>query len=90
MAAGDKHDSELIERVVREVIRRLLERGVSVGESVPANGTAEVVVQERVVALATIEGRLKDVRRVVVGRRAVVTPAVRDELKDRGIELERR
>jgi hypothetical protein len=49
-----------------------------------------MTVTDRVVALSAIEGRLDGVRRVVVDRRAVVTPAARDALKEKGVELTRR
>lgn len=81
-------DSELFERIVREVLRRLAEMGIGV---TPApSEAAELVLADRVVALATLAGRLTGVQRVVVGTRAVVTPAARDELRDCQIELLRR
>ncbi|MBL9081025.1 MAG: hypothetical protein JNK76_04425, partial [Planctomycetales bacterium] len=47
-------------------------------------------VAAQVVTLAEIDGRLGDKRRLVVGPKAVVTPAVRDVLRQRNIVLERR
>ena len=47
----------------------------------------ELVLTGRVVTLAQTEGRLADVCRLVVPAQAVVTPAVRDELRQRGILL---
>ena len=86
-----QHD---VEWIVREVVRRLLERGVEV----PANGHASaqtadggvLTLPDRVVSLATIADRLAGVRQVVVSAKAVVTPAVRDELRARQIELIRK
>jgi hypothetical protein len=49
----------------------------------------DLPVGVRVVALAEITGRLDGVKRLVVRRDAVVTPAVRDELLRRGIALAR-
>ncbi len=49
----------------------------------------ELRLSSRVVALANITDRLDRIRRVVVPRRAVVTPAVRDELRRRGVTLVR-
>lgn len=81
-------DSELFERIVREVLRRLVAMGIGVQ---PLHGEAsELVLAERVVTLATLAGRLAGVGRVVVGARAVVTPSARDQLRDSGIELVRR
>jgi len=47
-----------------------------------------LVLAASVVSINDVHGRLESVRRVVVRRRAVVTPAVRDELLRRGIALE--
>jgi hypothetical protein len=48
----------------------------------------DLIVSARVVTMNDILGRLDSVRRVVVLREAIVTPAVRDELLRRGIPLE--
>ncbi len=82
---------EQVETIVLEVIRRL---GLLVGDAKVAVGersstTAELSLAEKVVTLRSIEGRLAGVQRLVVTRRAVVTPAVKDELKQRKIELVR-
>jgi len=77
-----------VQRIVLEVLRRLGVTGVPVtgeeGGSCPAQ---ELAVGDRVVTMRSLEGRLGGVTRIVVKRRAVVTPAVRDELKQRKIEL---
>ncbi|MCL4190977.1 MAG: hypothetical protein KJZ87_04460 [Thermoguttaceae bacterium] len=51
--------------------------------------TDELRLTGRVVALADIKDRLDQIRRVVVPVRAVVTPAVLDELRRRGVTLVR-
>lgn len=81
-------DPEFIERIVQEVIRRLLKQGLVGGAA--AGGETELAVSDKVVTLATLDGRLAGVKRLVVGGRSIVTPAVKDELKDRSIELVRR
>ena len=82
-------DPELFERIVQEVIRRLVERGAIVGRA--TNGAeTELAISDKVVTLETLRGRLAGVKRLVVGGRSIVTPAVKDELKDRSIELVRR
>jgi hypothetical protein len=48
----------------------------------------ELVIDARIVTMAEVSGRLNAVRRVVVAREALVTPAVRDELLRRNIALE--
>jgi len=82
-------DPEFTERIVQEVIRRLVQRGVVV-EGAPSIDETELAVSDKIVALATLAGRLVGVKRLVVGRRSIVTPAVKDELNDRSIELVRR
>ena len=73
---------EQLEWIVQEVIRRLQRTG----DAAPAAG-GELWLSDRVVTLAALKDRLTNVRRVVVTQRAVVTPAARDELNDRQIEL---
>ena len=92
-----RFDSEFIERIVREVIRRLLERGatvapagsVSSSAAAAANGSTELMLTGKLVTLETVRDRLGGIQRITVGRRTIVTPAVRDELKQRKIKLER-
>ena len=81
-------DAELIEFIVQEVIRRLKSGGAMIEGSVaPANGARDLALTDRLITLATVKGRLDGVRRLVVTRKALVTPAVRDELRAREIEL---
>lgn len=85
--ADVQYDSEFVEFVVCEVMRRLAN-----GQAVQcAGGTAsrELKVTERLVTMATIRERLNGVQSVSVSRRAIVTPAVRDELTQRQIQLKR-
>ena len=82
-------DPEFIERIVQEVIRRLVERGVVVRPVTNIDET-ELALRDKVVTLASLHGRLAGVKRLVVGGRSIVTPAVKDELNDRSIELVRR
>ena len=70
---------EQIDWIVAEVIRRL--------ELVDTTTDRDLRIAERVVTLRTIEKQLSGVKRVVVPQRSVVTPAVKDELRARKIEL---
>lgn len=70
-----------LEWIVQEVIRRLRQ----MNDSPPTIG--ELRLTERVVTLTTLRDRLSSISRVIVQPRAVVTPAVRDELKKLKIEL---
>ncbi|MDE0736044.1 MAG: hypothetical protein OSB47_09490 [Pirellulaceae bacterium] len=92
--ALSSHD---IERIVTEVLRRLQASGVRVqldpgslpGIASDSAKTATYTVTEHVVSLAVLEGHLENLQRLVVGARAVVTPAVRDALREHDIALER-
>ena len=91
-----------IDAIVREVLRRLEQHAAAARNgsdaqarfneplTKPATAPAkELIITDRVVTLATLHKRLAGVQQVVVGQRAVVTPAVRDELRQRGIALHR-
>jgi len=81
-------DPEFIERIVQEVIRRLLKQGLVGGTT--SVGETELALSDKVVTLATLDGGWGGVKRLVVGGRSFAPPAVKDELKDRSIELVRR
>jgi hypothetical protein len=82
-----------IDRVVREVLAELvLAPGGTDGlpasaECTPPASGRELILTCRVVTLSEVDGRLDAVRRLVVPPRAVVTPAVRDELRRRDVTL---
>ena len=85
------YSDEQVEWIVIEVLRRL---GVAAAASrVPGDERSsspvgsELAITERVVTLRLLDGRLAGVNRLVVPPRAVITPAVKDELKQRQIEL---
>lgn len=63
-------------------------RGVDLHLDGNSRQEGDLVLTARVVSINELHGRLDSVRRVVVQRRAVVTPAVRDVLIRRGIALE--
>ncbi|MAV37521.1 MAG: hypothetical protein CMJ59_18935 [Planctomycetaceae bacterium] len=81
-------DSDWIETIVAEVVRRLLAKGIGVS-AVDVTGKCDLQLDDSVVALATLSGRLDGVSRLVVKTDAVVTPSVRDELRQRNIALVR-
>jgi len=83
-------NTALIDSVVREVLARLsaAERPTptrSAGETAPG----QLVLGPAVVSLSTLADRLAGVRRVVVGKKAVVTPAARDLLRQHNITISR-
>jgi ribose 5-phosphate isomerase RpiB len=93
-----------IDRIVDEVVKRLREDAAAsaaepAAASRPKNvvhpadpergGPRELVVADRVVSLAALDGRLAGIGRLVTRRDAVITPSARDEVNSRGIELVR-
>jgi hypothetical protein len=88
--------AEQVEWIVVEVVRRLrlLEASshrVAVVErsSTTAAAPSELRLEDRLVTLKTIDRRLAGIGRLVVCKNAVITPAVRDELKKYKVELVR-
>ena len=73
-----------VEYIIREVIRRLM----AMGNEPSHDDGGTVKLTERLVTMATLEGRLANVKRLIVAKKAVVTPLVKDELRKRKIELE--
>ena len=85
--------AEDIQRIVDEVVRRLC-NSVSDGSDVePITVSApihndrggDVRLAERVISLDSLDERIQGVDRIVLSARAVITPAARDELRQRGI-----
>lgn len=83
------YTEEQVERIVLEVIRRLGLLGATNKATERTTTTQDVVLREKVVTLGLLDGRLAGARRLVVEQKAIVTPAVIDELKQRKIELVR-
>jgi len=79
---------EQLEWIVREVVRRLQVSGGSTTTSQSA-ANATLVIVERLVTTETLRNKLAGVKQVNVIAKAVVTPAVVDELRDRNITLVR-
>ncbi|MGV3484921.1 MAG: hypothetical protein ACO1RT_10930 [Planctomycetaceae bacterium] len=73
---------EFIERIVREVIRRLRaeHEGTKPGES-------NFALTERLITAATIESIPAGTREITIAERAILTPLARDEARDRGIRI---
>ena len=83
-----------IDRIVAEVVRRL--RAIMASSSTPVSGSRETTsvanelsLSEKVITLQLLKGRLDGITKVIVADRAIITPAVKDELKDRKIAWER-
>jgi hypothetical protein len=84
-----------IERVVREVLAELksapatASREPAPSAGAPKHANGDLVLSTRLVTMEQIDDRLGGIRRVVVAPQAVVTPAVRDALRQRNIVLSR-
>ena len=89
-------DADQLEWIVREVVRRLRldpplppgeGRGEGALDSSPQPPAAHITFTQTLITTATLERQLAGIARVSVPPGAVVTPAARDLLKERGIEL---
>ncbi|MGW8256291.1 MAG: hypothetical protein ACWGMZ_02275 [Thermoguttaceae bacterium] len=69
--------------------RPAIAKSTSASSSVASAGNGELTVSSQVVTLADLSGKLRGVSRVKVNPRAVITPAVRDTLRQRNIMLSR-
>ncbi len=84
-----------IDAIVSEVLRRLDEPQHAAGQPGPDGSAprareddpATLQIRQRVVTLIGLGDRLSGVRRVLLPPGAVVTPAVRDEFRRRGIQV---
>ncbi len=82
-----------IEQIIRVVMQRLavagdLMSGIgAIADNEDLDG--ELVLRDRVITLSTLEGKLSGKKKVRVHPRAVVTPAVTDELRRFKVELVR-
>lgn len=71
-----------IERIVQEVLRRLAALTAR-----PALTGDTLTIGSRLVTVADLKGKLDGIKRLEVPRRAVITPAAKDFLKDSGVQL---
>ena len=82
-----------IERIVREVLAQLGADSQSAAvpavpaDIPPAQRECDVYIDARVVTLESIAGRLQGAKQMMVPPGALVTPAVRDELRRKGVAL---
>ncbi len=96
-ATIQQHDPKIVETIVREVLLRLKSdlsfenpvsskpiRHTSTDET---NGNHSVCLTDKVVTLESLRGKLSDTKQVRVQSSAIVTPAVKDELRQLKIEL---
>ncbi len=96
-------DAQFVDRIVREVVRRIAEQ--SAPANIPsadlpskADAAAEpaslppntLVMDERLITLAEVQDRLAGIQQVIIRGDAVVTPSVRDLLRDKKVQIEQR
>ncbi len=79
-------NSEQIDQIVSLVLARLEPKLAALEK--PAGAAGALALNDRVVSLAQLEKRLHGIGQVTVRPGAIVTPAVRDLLKERQIELQ--
>lgn len=77
-------NEEQLEWIVAEVMRRL--NGYTTVEAPP---THELQITERLVTTQSLDGCLTNVNQLIVNANAVITPAAKDLLRDRGVRLVR-
>ena len=92
--ANPEFDLQLVERVVREVIKRLTESNGKVKTNTnavsPLDQRAEPgewQLNERVISLEAITGKLDRINVLRLPAKAVVTPAAKDELRSRNVAI---
>ena len=73
-----------VEYIIREVIRRL----TALANEPSRDDGGTVKLTERLVTMATLDGRLANMKRLILAKKAIVTPLVKDELRNRKISLE--
>lgn len=71
-----------IERIVQEVLRRLAAMTAK-----PAASEPTLSITTRLITVSELNGKLQGIKRVEVPPRAVITPAARDYLRDRNVQL---
>lgn len=81
-------DSQEIDRIVREVVRRLRFMAAADDSPIVAEKSS-LTIRDRLITLETLRGKVNEIHELVVLKTAVVTPSVRDDLRDRGIKLVR-
>lgn len=83
--------TQQIERIVREIVSRLNNGNAQVTQNGSSEKTENQVgtltLTEKVVSVETLGGKLDNVSQLRLQPKAVLTPAARDELRDKGIEI---
>ena len=88
---SDTNIDELVERIVREVIRRLLAMGTpaTIPGSTPTAAPVRFTIADKLVTTKTLEAIPAGVVEVIIPAKSIVTPLARDEAKAKGMRLTR-
>lgn len=81
---------QLVDRIVRDVIARLRDRGLGASAVAEPDHGSALVLDEAVLTEALLEDRLNGHREIVVGKRTILTPTARDFLRKRDVVVSRR
>lgn len=82
--------AEQLEWIVAEVVKRLrAETSCGCQSSAKLQAAGVVEIADKVVTTSTLRDRLEGIASIRVSRRAIVTPAAVDELRQRGVSLVR-
>jgi hypothetical protein len=88
MSVTNSHfDTAAIEAIVREVLRRLASAGTTNSDAKIETDDHSFECSDKVIALQTLRGKLDNVKTLRLKPKTIVTPAVRDELRDRKIKI---
>jgi len=71
-----------IDRIVREIVSRLR-------AEMEMKPVAALTLDARVITMSELDGKLDGVQQLVVRHRTIITPLVRDELREKKIEIVR-
>jgi hypothetical protein len=82
-------DARQVEALVRDVLARLLAEQAPQRQAAEAVSTEDLIIQQAVVSTSTLADRLAGVRKLVVTKKAVITPAARDLLKQHKVTISR-
>lgn len=79
-----------VDEIVRQVLAQLASRGTRGSATLSTENQTnkhELRIDARVVSLAELEGRLAGVRQISVCKQAIITPAARDLLREKKIQV---
>jgi hypothetical protein len=79
----------LVERIVREVLARLTATEKTPAKLETTAATTAIGLVGRVISLADVKRLPADAREVQVSTGALITPAAKDELRERGVQIVR-